>query len=212
MRAVRAALRSLGITRVRGFVRLHLPSASCAAGWTTAVAFASSSCRCAAGSNTFTMSAAGSTTIVLDLPSAFCLLCCRVDDYHHIPVLAFISLQPPVLQGGRLPSPSRRLPCHCAAGSTMLVVLSERNFSSCAAGSTMLFGLTERNFSSCAAGSTMLVLLSTKIFFLCCRVDDSLCCRVGPAHSCAAGSQTPGDFGQCSGDDVEATFSVLQGG
>jgi hypothetical protein len=194
MRAVRAALRSLGITRVRGFVRLHLPSASCAAGWTTAVAFASSSCRCAAGSNTFTMSAAGSTTIVLDLPSAFCLLCCRVDDYHHIPVLAFISLQPPVLQGGRLPSPSRRLPCHCAAGSTMLVVL------------------TERNFSSCAAGSTMLVLLSTKIFFLCCRVDDSLCCRVGPAHSCAAGSQTPGDFGQCSGDDVEATLAVLQGG
>ena len=26
-----------------------------------------------------------------------------------IPVLAFISLLPPVLQGGRLPSPSRRL-------------------------------------------------------------------------------------------------------
>ena len=146
MRAVQAALRSLGITRVRSWlVRFHLPSASCAAGWTTAVAFASS-------------------------------------------------------------------PCHCAAGSTMLVVLSERNFSSCAAGSTMLFGLTERNFSSCAAGSTMLVLLSTKIFFLCCRVDDSLCCRVGPAHSCAAGSQTPGDFGQCSGDDVEATLAVLQGG
>jgi hypothetical protein len=119
MRAVQAALRSLGITRVRSWlVRFHLPSASCAAGWTTAVAFASSPCRCAAGSNTSTMSlccrvkhlhhvavlqgqtpppcrcAAGSNTSTMSL-------CCRVKHLHHVAVLH-----------GQTPPP-----CRCAAGS-----------------------------------------------------------------------------------------------
>ena len=62
----------------------------------------------------------------------------------------------------------------------------------------------------------MLVLLS-EIFFLCCRVDDSLCCRVNTRLSVLQGRPIPvlqgrGDLGQCSSDDAEATLAVLQGG
>jgi hypothetical protein len=129
------------------------------------------------------------------------LLCCRVEDN-------------PCAAGSTI---------LCAAGSTHSCACIYFPSASCAAGWTTAVAFASSP-CHCAAGSTMLVLLS-EIFFLCCRVDDSLCCRVDDSLCCRVNTrlsvlqgrpipvlQGRGDLGQCSSDDAEATLAVLQGG